>query len=93
MIQEQHFEIDNEILKIAYKSAWSIESMAEHGAEGRAVTYIGSTRKRDIITDYYEDDAGCYWFKNRGVKNGEIVSMDMYIFGREIKRKNRKRKS
>lgn len=88
--------IDPELLEIAHGSAWSIESMAAHGAGGRSVEYIGSSikgfldndkRKGKYIYDYYRDTAGAYWFKNRALlPSGEIVSIDMYIFGREIKK-------
>lgn len=73
-----------------FKDAWSIENMEAHGAGGRSVSYVGSTRKGDILTDYYKDSAGQYWFENRGIRNGEIMSMDRYIFGHEIKRRKRK---
>ena len=35
-------EISPELERVAYKEAWSIESMEAHGAGGRGVTYIGS---------------------------------------------------
>lgn len=95
-LQKDFKAIDPELLEIAHGSAWSIESMAAHGAGGRSVEYIGSSikgflnndkRKGKYIYDYYRDTAGAYWFKNRALlSSGEIVSMDMYIFGREIKK-------
>lgn len=70
--------------------------MEAHGADGRGVEYIGSAissyldkdrRKGKLIFDYYKDTAGAYWFKNRVLlSSGEIVSMERYIFGREIKK-------
>ena len=92
MREETYWEIAEATLKIAYKDAWSIENMVAHGAEGRVVVYIGSVRKGNIITDYYGDSEGYYWFKNRGVRNGEILNMDEYIFGHKIMKKS-KRKS
>ena len=75
--------------------------MAAHGADGRGVEYIGSTisgyldndkSKGKFIFDYYKDTAGAYWFKNRALlPSGEIVSMDRYIFGREIKKEKNTR--
>lgn len=95
-IREEYKVIDPELLKAINGDAWSIESMAAHGAGGRGVEYIGSRisgyldndkSKGQFIFDYYRDTAGAYWFKNRAMlPNGEIVSMDMYIFGREIKK-------
>lgn len=35
-------EISPELERVAYKEAWSIESMEAHEAGGRGVTYIGS---------------------------------------------------
>lgn len=32
-------EIDEDVLKVAYKNAWSIESMEAHGAAGRDYIY------------------------------------------------------
>lgn len=79
--------------KLAYGEAWSIESMEAHGAAGRAVTYIGSrvrgyldndSRNGQLIFDYYRDSAGAWWFENRALlPSGEIVTMEMYLFGHE----------
>ena len=41
----------------------------------------------DIVYDDYRDSAGAFWYKNRAIVNGEIVSMEKYIFGHEISRK------
>ena len=68
--------------------------MEAHGAEGRQVTYVGSRlagyldknpEKGRLLFDYYEDDKGAYWYKTRALLPGEnIVSMEVYIFGREL---------
>lgn len=97
MIKEEYKEINPELLELAHGSAWSIESMDTHDAGGRGVTYIGSktsgyldndSRNGKVIFDYYVDTAGVYWFKNRALlPSGEIVSMERYIFGREVTRK------
>ena len=82
MMKSEYKEIDEEVLKEAYRKAWSIENRAAHGADDRTVTYIGSTVKENIITDYFRDTTGCYWFRNRAITEyGEIVSMKKYIFG------------
>ncbi|MDR0947895.1 MAG: hypothetical protein LBM69_00075 [Lachnospiraceae bacterium] len=75
------------------KSAWSIESRAAHGAAGVSVHYIGSEISGTLddgmgrlIFDYYKDNTGAYWFKNRALlRSGEIASMEYYIFGHEIR--------
>lgn len=95
-MKEEYREIDPELLQVINGDAWSIESMEAHGAGGRGVEYIGSRngcyldndrRKGKLIFDYYKDTAGAYWFKNRALlSSGEIVSMERYIFGREIKK-------
>lgn len=89
-------EIDPELLQAIHGDAWSIESMAAHGAGGRSTQYIGSTvsgyldndkRNGKFVFDYYRDSVGSFWFKNRALlPSGEIVSMDRYIFGYEIKK-------
>lgn len=63
---------------------WSIENMAAHGAGGRSRQYIGSRKDGDVIYDYYQDSARRWWFGNRGIRNGVIVSMEEYIFGHKV---------
>ena len=99
-MKEEYRAIDLELLPAAYGDAWSIESMAAHGAVGRGVEYIGSSisgyldndkRNGKLMFDYYRDTAGAYWFENRALlPNGEIVSMERYIFGREIRKEKYK---
>lgn len=94
-------EISPELERVAYKEAWSIESMEAHGAGGREVTYIGSKisgaldgdeRNGRLVFDYYRDTEGAWWFENRALlPSGDIVSMDMYLFGYEGKRKKGER--
>ena len=56
------------------------------------ITYIGSNIKGSIITDYFKDTAGCYWFGNRAISEyGEIISMEEYIFGSEFLERKKKR--
>lgn len=98
-MEKGYQEIDSELLKRVKADAWSIESMEGHGAGGREVTYIGSEingyldneqQKGLLIYDYYQDDEGDYWFKNRALlPDGRIVSMEYYIFGRKLKKYSR----
>lgn len=84
-MKEEFKKISPERLALAHGNTWSIENMAAHGAGGRATTYIGSEVIGHLLYDYYQDSAGAYWFKNRALlPSGEIVSMERYIFGREI---------
>ena len=86
-------EISPEDLERAQGNAWSIESMEGHDAAGRSTTYIGSRSDEKhpyLIRDYFRDSSGAYWFQNRAIKDGQIVSMEVYIFGREIKRENKR---
>lgn len=95
-MKENFRAINPKLLEKAHGSTWSIGTMAAHGAGTRRVEYIGSDirgyldndkRNGQRVWDYYRDTAGAYWFKNRALlPSGEIVSMDMYIFGREIKK-------
>lgn len=98
MKRQEFREISPELLQIAYNSAWSIENMETHGAGERSVEYIGSklsgcmeNKGGKLIYDYYRDSAGGYWYKNRVlIPSGDIVSMEIYLFGHEL-RKKRKR--
>lgn len=91
MLSQEYKEISPEQLQQAYSSAWSIENMAAHDAEGRSVEYIGSSIKGAIINDYYQDNTGAWWYGTRAIVDGQIVSMEVYIFGRDIKKERLKR--
>ena len=91
MNKKEYKEIPPALLEKIKGEVWSIESMAGHGAEGRPVNYVGSTREGNIIHDYYEDNQGKYWYQNRAIVNGCIVSMEVYIFGKEIPQTKRRR--
>lgn len=87
MINE-YKEINKEDLELAYGSAWSIENIEAHGADSRSVEYIGSTRAKcnqNIVVDYYRDSNGGYWYRNRAIVGGQLVSMEEYIFGRKVR--------
>lgn len=87
-------EISPKDFETAYRSAWSIENMAAHEAEDRSVEYIGSARERhrpELIRDYYRDSTGAYWYGNRAEINGQLVSMEFYIFGKRIKKRANER--
>lgn len=43
-----------------------------------------------MITDYFQATGGSYWYENRGIRDGKIVSMDVYIFGHEVKKGKKK---
>ena len=89
MTNQEYKEISPELLAMAYSSAWSMENMAAHGAEGRTVNYLGSTIKGNIVRDYYRDNTGGWWYKDRMIENGCIVSVEAYLFGREITKRKR----
>lgn len=85
-------EISEELFEQAHKNAWTIESMEAHGAEGREVKYIGSRTEGNLIYDYYLDSAGAFWFGRRAIVNEEIVSMEKYIFGHEVRKRHKTRR-
>lgn len=86
--------IPADLLKTIAGNAWSIESMEGHGAENRSITYIGSRvkgyldndlAKGRLVADYYQDSAGEYWFADCALlPDGSLVSMESYLFGREL---------
>ena len=84
MVNQEYKEISPEMLELARGNTWSIESMEGHEAEDRTVEYVGSVRQGKYIRDYYRDNAGGWWYQNRIIENGRIVSMETYLFGREI---------
>ena len=85
----EFFRISEEVKAVAHGSAWSIENMEAHGAAGRQVEYIGSEVCGNLIYDYYIDSNGEYWYKNRAIVDNQIVSMEMYLFGKEIRNRSR----
>lgn len=88
-------EISEKDLQEAQGNAYSIENMAAHGAENRKIEYVGSARGKSnpkIVYDYYKDSAGSYWYECRAEVNGRLVSMDRYIFGKEIVKEKKYRK-
>lgn len=73
-------------LLCAQREAYTIENMAAHGAGGSSVTYIGTISSGDRLSDYYRDEAGRYWFRERiRMPGGLIVSEEEAIFGRKLK--------
>lgn len=82
---QEYKEIEPEILaEIPTGECWSIEKMNAHGAGERTVQYVGSRREGNLITDYFLDSEQMWWHGNRAVKDGVIMSMEEYIFGRRI---------
>lgn len=81
-----------DLLVVNQKGCWPAENMAAHGAEGSKLTYIGSIiRDTGYVFDYFVDEQGRYWYRNRmRLPNGQIVSMEKYLFGTEnIRKKHR----
>lgn len=95
-------EIAPDLLKQIRGNAWNIESMEGHGAEGRSLIYLGSEivgdldhdhKKGQKIYDYFKDNIGAYWFKSRALlSDGSIVSMERYLFGREYRSMQKKKR-
>lgn len=56
--------------------------------EEPGILYLGSDIKREYVFDYFVDAQGNYWYENRMLEKdtGEIVSVEKYIFGHEIKK-------
>lgn len=101
-MKQDYWEIPPENLEAVQQKAWSIENMAAHGAAGRNCSYIGSARKNaldgdsrngTLIHDYFIDDTGQYWFSARALlPNGDLVSINKYLFGHEVEKTGGKRK-
>lgn len=86
MSSQGYKEISPDLLEQAYSNARSIESMKTYGMESHSAEYVGSTYKGNIVYDYYRDKTGGWWYNTRAVMNGRIVDMEVYIFGRDIKK-------
>ncbi|MBQ3513461.1 MAG: hypothetical protein IJA32_06645 [Lachnospiraceae bacterium] len=93
MEDQEYKEISPELLEQAFNNAWSIENMDSHKKEQLEPEYMGSCTKGNRIYDYYRDNSGGWWYRNRGIVDGNIASMDVYIFGKELaKNRNSKKK-
>lgn len=89
----EYKEIAPELLEQTKENCWSVECMEGHGAGDRSITYIGSRVSENygndpkggrMVYDYYQDSEGDFWHKTRMLlPDGEIVSMEFYIFGKE----------
>lgn len=71
------------------KGPVSVESRKAYDAENSKLEYIGSQiMDSGRVYDYYVDEQGRYWYKNRmRLQNGQIISMEKYLFGTENVRK------
>ena len=90
MANQEYSEIPRAMLERINGNAWSIESR-QADEESLELLYLGSARKGDIIRDYYSDSRGQYWYRNRAVVDGCIVSMEVYIFGKDARQLQRTR--
>lgn len=81
-----------DLSRVNRSECWPKESMEAHGAGGRTLEYIGS-RILDSghVYDYYKDEKGEYWHGDRmRLPNGQIISMEKYLFDTEnIRKKHR----
>lgn len=75
-----------EELKQLLKNAYSIESMAGHGAEGRSTTYIGTVEKGNRLYLVYRDSCGACWYETRIRTPQGVVSEYEAIFGKPEKK-------
>lgn len=93
MVSQQYKEISPELREhIKDSEVWSIESMTGHEAASRTVEYVGSAKLGgNLLRDYYKDNTGAWWYGNRAMVNGIIISMEAYMFGKE-RTKGRARK-
>lgn len=98
LLKSQEFRrIRLELLPIIEKKACSMESREADETGENLLEYIGSRlcgcmddKRSYRVMDYYRDSAGNYWYKNRvQLQSGEIVSMEQYLFGKEIKNKRK----
>lgn len=90
MDNQEYSEIPRTMLERINGNAWSIESR-QTDEENQAILYLGSARRGDIVRDYYSDSQGQYWYRNRAVVDGCIVSMEVYIFGKDARELQQKR--
>lgn len=86
MTNQEYKELSPELREqLKGRDVWSIESMSGHEAAGRTVEYVGSTKLGGhLLRDYYRDNTGAWWYGNRAMVDGTVMSMEAYIFGKEI---------
>ena len=88
MQKQTYKEIDKDLLNRIKHDTWSIQSRDKN--DGREKEYLGSQEIRNTIYDYYKDPAGSYWYDTRKrLPTGEIVSMEIYLFGGKMGSKRR----
>lgn len=98
-MERKRIALKEEPWRVVLNTSYSIESMEGHGAAGRSVSYVGSLpgekRKNEngqgevrYIYDMYRDNEGKYWYETCvKLPSGRIVSMEQYIFGKELRRR------
>lgn len=103
-METQYWKISDADLAAAYPSAWSLSCIEGHLEEIakrhhtkvqlRQIQYIGSTEQADgVITDYYIDNAGDYWYDKRYRSSDEmIVPIEIKIFGEGFFQRERDRR-
>jgi hypothetical protein len=99
MEEKKRIRLDEEPWRVILNAAYSIENMEGHGAGNRSVSYIGSLPGRNgqnedrqggsrHIYDLYRDSQGKHWYESCvKLPSGRIISMEHYIFGKEIRRR------
>jgi hypothetical protein len=90
-----YIPIPEEIYKKVH-DAFPVGNMAMHDVsyDKQNLKYLGSRMisGRNLFYDYYQGPDGRYWHDTRGIVDGKIVSCEMAIFGKEVKKKRWKKR-
>ncbi len=78
-----------EELKACYEKSASYENRAGYQKEHLKTEKIGEIIDGDKIKEIYKDTEENYWYKNKYIKDGKIISEYEKIFGYPEPRKKR----
>jgi len=79
-------------LEECLKYAYSYENRAGWDAKELSTTCIGTVQRGNRIYDVYVDTNHSYWFKNKIIRDGKIMSEYEAIFGHPERRQEWRKK-
>lgn len=78
-----------EELEVCYKKSASYENRAGYKKEHLRTEKIGQIVNGNQIKEIYKDTEGNYWYQNKYIKDGRVISEYEKIFGHPEPRKKK----